>query len=221
MRHFVVPAAALLLAASAQADYSAGVAGTRPVAGDGQPVRQARYLDDEYIAIVCQTPVQLEISVGSKPAMEVSIDRNLQDLIRLRERDRTLYIDSSAGWTTGNQPVVRLALPQLERLELQGGAGASIDGFSHGEFTVTLGSGMLEVRGELDALFLNVNGNGDARLQDATVDRATVVVNGGGRVIVNAAHNLDATIKGKGSIRYRGDPEITRQISADGQLLRD
>lgn len=221
MRYFVFPAAALLLAASAQAGYSTSVGGTQPVAGDGQPVKQARYLDDEYTAIVCQTPVQLEITVESTPAMEVSVDRNLQSLIRLRERDGTLYIDSSAGWTTGNQPTVRLALQHLDRLELQGGASASVEGFQRGQLDVMLGSGMLEVRGVLDTLNLTINSNGDAHLQDAEADRATVIINGGGKAIINASRSLDATVKGSGTIRYSGEPEVTSQISKDGHLLKD
>lgn len=225
MRHLLVPAAALLLAASAQADYSTSVAGTKPVAGDGQPVKEVRYLEDEYTAIICQTPVQLEITVDSdsdySPSLAVSIDDNLQGLIRLRERDKTLYIDSTGGWTTSNQPVVHLKLRQLDRLDLQGGAGASVDGYNGGQLNAHLGSGMLEVRGKLDTIILTVDGNGDARLQDAETDLVNVSVNGGGKAIVNATRSLDATIRGPGTIRYRGEPEVTKDISPNGHLLQD
>jgi hypothetical protein len=216
-------ALALLFTAPAHAaDYQATVKGTTTVTGDGQPVDQMRFLEYTYSAIRCNAPVMMDVEVAAKPAIQVTIDGNLQNLIRIRLDKDTLVIDSTGSWTTGNQPVVHVALARLRRLDLSGSASAIVDGLTGKDQLLTsLESGELEIRGELNVLDLSINGSGDARLPDLSVGTATVTINGSGQAYVNVSGSLDANISGSGIIRYRGDPEVTEQLSRGGHLVHD
>jgi hypothetical protein len=218
MRHLSIVLCAVLFSGAACADYSDDVDGTTALRGSGRGQTQPRPLPG-FDNIECRAPVRLDIAIAEEPALEVTIDDNLQGRIVTRVEHHTLVIESSGGWRSDNQPRVHIALPQLASLELLGSAEASVRGLAGGNLTAKiLGSGDLEASGETGELMLLIEGSGDAELQNLQAQSARVRIDGGGRAHLDVVRKLDAMVNGDGSVRYRGGPALTRKIHGNGEI---
>lgn len=92
-------------------------------------------------------------------------------------------------------------------------------GLSGGDFSAEiLGSGDLEASGEAGELMLLIEGSGDAQLQNLKAQTARVRVDGSGGAHLDVARKLDATVDGSGSIRYRGQPALSRRVHGTGEI---
>ncbi|WP_420551557.1 GIN domain-containing protein [Tenacibaculum aiptasiae] len=68
---------------------------------------------------------------------------------------------------------------------------------------------------------LNINQSGAFEYSgfNINVDDCTIIAGGTGTTEVTVQNNLDVTISGTATVRYKGNPTITQNISGTGQLI--
>lgn len=211
---------AALLAGPAQAGQHASLTlGDGPVvAGSGNIVSQSRQTG-AFDSVQTKGAVDLDIVIGAQTAVAVDMDDNLQALIRTEVHGRTLLIDSKGSWSADRDPHVRIVLPALSAVDMEGSGNAALKGLNGGELALRVdGSGDIDASGHVASLAVLVNGSGDARLGPLRADTAEVRINGSGNVTVNAVRTLEASIYGSGDIHYRGDPKVTSRLHGNGSV---
>jgi hypothetical protein len=166
------------------------------------------------------------------------------DRVRTEVRDGQLIVgvrwwSALLAWKSLRGIEVRVEVPRLRAL-IVSGAGNIVtpDPVEAEELELKLsGAGSLEVRvkadrvvarlsgagtitaaGSTDALEVSLTGAG--RFSGPELEAGTVRVRsaGAGETVVFAARTLDVTLTGAGSIRYRGNPQVTSRISGIGSV---
>lgn len=180
----------------------------------------------EFSAVNMEGAARLEISIG--PAPSVSVEANAATLRRITTevRDGALYIQSKPkDWlvTEGRPRVtVKITMPQLASLKVQGGNDVRIEGFAGGSTQIRAeGAAHIKAQGRLDELTVYLAGAGHADLTNLIADQARVTVDGVGSVYVHPKEVLDATMNGVGAILYTGNPrEVNTHMNGLGTISR-
>lgn len=196
-------AAATLLSACGKSEISTG-----PVRTETRPV-------GEFSAIEVEGATHLEITVGVPASLEVEGRETFLHRLESEVRDGTLHIKSSRkDWVAiGTSPriTIRVGVPTLKDLTLQGGNDVRLSGFNGGSTSVRM-EGAVNMRGtgHLDELKIFMAGAGHADMSELTASAADVTVAGVGSVIVHPQETFNATMNGVGAIFYTGNP---RQVN--------
>jgi hypothetical protein len=82
------------------------------------------------------------------------------------------------------------------------------------------GNGTTTVAGRVEGLAVRIEGYGVVKAADLEVSNAKVRIIGAGDVALHAKEELDVSIQGSGSVRYKGDPKVTKDIPEGGSLVR-
>ena len=154
---------------------------------------------------------KLQIEVGAPASLTLEGKQSVLEATRTQVRGDTLHIKSKRkDWIFfgGRQRiVVRITVPRLDALELEGGNEVKLTGFNGGDSRIKVqGAAHLEADGTLKELTVYMAGAGHADFSRLVTDDANVTVEGVGSVYVNSRQSLDATMNGVGRILYTGSP---------------
>ena len=137
---------------------------------------------------------------------------------RLQVRDlRAFELQSSADVHIGPLETDRLALA------LPGSGDIRLDRLAAQRLELRIGgSGTVTVQGgRVDEERIELAGSGTVDTVGLSSRDAQVVIDGSGDVRLAAADRLAVRIGGAGSVRYRGNPEVTQTITGAGVVERD
>ncbi|MFL6551543.1 MAG: GIN domain-containing protein [Povalibacter sp.] len=183
--------------------------------GDGDvrtgPKRTETRTLGEFQAIEVEGASRLEVTIGSPARVEVvGRDPFLKNLIT-EVRGDTLHVESKhRDWVAiGTSPrlTLRITMPKLTALKLEGGNDVRLRGFDGGSTNIRVeGATQLTGSGRLDQLTVFMAGAGHADLSELVAKSTKVTVAGVGSVFVHPEESLDATMNGVGAIFYAGSP---------------
>lgn len=178
---------------------------------DRGPLVSERREVDSFQAIDMAGAAKLEITVGDSFAVVVNGHERAVRRVETSVRGDTLHIKSRPrDWIIrdGNSRLtVRITLPRLESLALEGGNDVTVAGLHGGATRIeAAGAAHIQADGQLDRLDVHLTGAGHADLSRLAAVDAKVTVDGVGSVIVNPRDSLDATMNGVGAIFYTGSP---------------
>jgi hypothetical protein len=204
--HWVAMAAAVLaLSACGRSDYESDHED-----GHGAMRTETRELG-AFDSISMQGAARMEITVG--PAQSVVVEGRERSVGRVttQVREGTLYIETRRkDWfvaSGGQRLTLKIAVPELATLRLEGGNDVRLTGFDGGSSSINAtGAAHIEADGRLDTLNVHLAGAGHADLSKLSANVANVTVDGVGSVIVHPQDSLDATMNGVGAILYTGTP---------------
>jgi Putative auto-transporter adhesin, head GIN domain len=190
------------------------------------PTRTETRQLESFDAIEMKGAARLEITVG-KP-QSVSIEGREAALARIdtQVRGGTLHIESRfKDWVVAqgrSRLTIRISVPSLQALRLQGGNDVRLAGFDGGHSTIEVeGAANIEADGRLEALTVRLAGAGHADLSRLVAEAAKVSVDGVGSVTVHPTDTLDATMNGVGAIFYIGNPrEVNTRMNGLGTIGR-
>jgi len=107
---------------------------------------------------------------------------------------------------------------------------ATVGGGGSGDVTVMVdgsdltvsvdGSLNITAAGVVDAATIAIDGSGRIAARDLTAGTAMVRVYGSGSVELSVVDALDVSITGSGDVVYRGDPEVSRDVTGSGGVHR-
>lgn len=179
---------------------------------DKGPLVSERREVESFHAIDMAGAAKLEITVGEPVSVQISGHEGAVQRVETSVSGDTLHIKSRArDWVITNNNsrlTLRITVPKLESLQLEGGNDVNVAGLHGGDTTIrAAGAANIRADGDLERLTVRMTGAGHADLSKLAAADATVTVDGVGSVIVNARESLDATMNGVGAIFYTGAPQ--------------
>jgi hypothetical protein len=168
----------------------------------------------------CDLDVQLV--QGERQAVTVSLDSNLQALVKTRVSEDTLYVDVQDDLgDTVDGPHVLITVPQLTAAKLAGDGRMTL-AFDEPELPLDLylsGSGDLRFSGTTAALGAYLSGSGDLRLEGVTND-ADFKLSGSGSIRGQhlAASSAALELSGSGDISATVQDSVSVALSGSGQV---
>lgn len=188
--------------------------------------------------------MDVELTQGSGTQVKVEADENLQQYIITEMEDDILVIRmrSNIRFINSERLKIYITTDRLEQLTLSGSGNISgtnkFTGSDHlklrvsgvGDLRLDLntpkleaeisGSGSLALTGETKDAKIQINGVGDCDATELKAENATVKIAGSGDVKIFADNNLDVTIRGVGSVYYKGAASVSQKISGSGEVKR-
>lgn len=163
----------------------------------------------------------VDVRVGEPLEVIVETDDNLLPLIETRVEGDTLHVGSTKSYSTRKGVVIRVRVPSLESVSVQGSGDITATGVAGESFEAEVtGSGDIVARGTVRSVRATISGSGDIDLSDLRAEDAAVTVRGSGDIEVYATGELDASVVGSGDIRYRGDPsDVRREVTGSGDIV--
>jgi hypothetical protein len=215
-----------------------GCSATR-VQGSGTVVSELRHLP-EFEKIRLEGQGKVEITQGSRPAIEITTDDNILPSIETEVRNGKLIISHESG---RNLRPTRLnytiTVTDLEGVSVAGSGQvnsnqtlvsedfyAKISGSGDISLAVETarlesnisGSGSVYLSGFTDSYDARITGSGDVDAFDLQTIDSSVVITGSGNCRVSVSDNLHAKITGSGDVLYKGHPRIRRSITGSGKV---
>jgi hypothetical protein len=190
----------------------------------GPPITQQRGVD-AFHSIDLRGAAELDVLVGTGQSLVVEGPSATLGQLATTVRNGMLVVELADGGLFRARPgklKVRVTLPKLNSLALNGAGRISVSGLNGGATTMVLsGAGDLEASGTLDTLTARLNGAGNIDLSHLTATDASVAVNGAGNLVVHATGTLNAKINGVGAINYLGEPaQLSTEINGVGHIGR-
>jgi hypothetical protein len=169
---------------------------------------------------------RLEITVGKPESVILEGRSSSIERVKTEVRHNTLFIESKPrDWfmsSNRRRITVRITVPKLESLQVEGGNDVRLTGFAGGESIIRAsGAAHIFAEGHLAVLTVRMAGAGHGDFSRLVADQAKVVVEGVGSVIVHPKDTLDATMNGVGAILYTGSPrEVNTRMNGLGTIAR-
>lgn len=163
------------------------------------------------------------VHAGRRQSVAVTADDNLVDRVTTTVRDGRLVIGDRGSFTTKATMIVVVSVPSLTGVAVRaGGTGTvMVDGVAASGFVADLsGDGTLTVSGAADRVRASLSGPASGTLDVGGLVARQVVarLDGTGTVKVHATATLDATLRGTGTILYRGSPVVTSHDTGEGTI---
>jgi hypothetical protein len=226
--NFISHRAVLLLAILSGCNYTFGPA----LQGSGVAKTETRS-PAPFSEIEVGGGVQLEVTVGPAPSLEITADDNILPHLRTDvSGDRlNIYVDVSYSASRGIE--IKATTPALRALDASGASQTTVTGVKADRFQLDLsGASDCQLAGDVDALDVTLSGAsrctlaGDAKKlavncsgashADAAAlmaDAATVELSGASTAQVHATTALVAAASGASTLRYAGQPKVERKVS--------
>jgi hypothetical protein len=169
---------------------------------------------------------RLEITVGKPESLVIEGRSSSIERVETKVRHNTLFIESKPrDWfmsSNRRRITLKISVPKLESLQVEGGNDVRLTGFDGGETTIhAAGAAHILAEGHLDELTVRMSGAGHGDFSRLIAGEAKVIVEGVGSVIVHPKDTLDATMNGVGAILYTGNPrEVNTRMNGLGTIAR-
>lgn len=212
--------AAIVALAAGLAVASPARASWWPVEGDGTTTTEARQAAG-FTRISSRGSLDLEVREGAPFAVSVTVDRNLQSLVRTEVEGDTLVIDTRESIRPRGKATVKVDLPALRGLELQGSGSAWVKGGgAPGELSLaTSGSGDVVYAGATSALSVEANGSGSVKVAGPAADVRAELRGSGDFLYQGKARHVRLQTRGSGSVHLSGSAESLRaRTSGSGDV---
>jgi Putative auto-transporter adhesin, head GIN domain len=198
-----------------------GSGSTAALRGSGKEAVQSRAVA-RFHAIDLTGANNVVVYVGGPRSVAVRVDDNLIKYVTTRVQAGTLAIGQTRSFTTNSPSSVEISVPSLDAATLSGTGTFDVTGVQARHFVARMpGSGKLTVTGTAKTLDAELAGAGDVRLEGLVANDVTATVAGAGRLLVDATHNLNATVSGAGVIEYRGSPaKVTQHVTGIGSIAQ-
>ncbi|MFN3666346.1 MAG: head GIN domain-containing protein [Sediminibacterium sp.] len=188
--------------------------------------------------------MDVELRQGTGTEVKVEADDNLQEYIITEMDEGVLVIKTRNNVRMINSERIKIYITtdRLELLTLSGSGNIiGMDKFTGsdrlklrvsgvGDLKLDLntpeleaeisGSGSLALSGETRDAKITINGVGNCNADNLKAENATVKISGSGDVKIFADSKLDITIRGVGSVYYKGEASVSQKISGSGEVKR-
>jgi len=163
---------------------------------------------DKVNAVSIHGAFDLNVKMGKKQQIKVSIDDNLWDNLEIKVKNGTLVLDWDEDCRPDSDCSIDLVLPELDKVSVHGACDADIENYRGDSFMFKVsGAGDLEIDGEVDDLEISISGAGDVDARDLLADHVEVKISGAGNATVHANKSIKARVSGVGNLVYYGEPE--------------
>ncbi|HRR09227.1 MAG TPA: head GIN domain-containing protein [Rhodothermales bacterium] len=198
-------------------------------------------------AISVETAGDVYIYLSNHFSVEVEGNPETIAKITTEVSNKTLFVRNKQQyftWNSKNNPLkIRIHLPLLEKLDLSGSGDVEVKGLIRNpRFDVNL-SGSSDVRiekiavrdlqtklsgsgdiqfgsGNADSGDLHLSGSGAITARNLQITDGRANLSGSGKIEIWAKRYLDIDLGGSGTIAYRGNPQIAKEVNGSGSVRR-
>ena len=165
----------------------------------------------------------LVLKQSDKESLTVKGDDNIVPLMRSSVANGTLTLgladNSSVQPKTAMEYVVEVKA--ITSLQITGAAIAKVSALDGKTLVVNLtGACQATLQGKIDSLQLNATGASSCDAAELSCKSVTVKVTGASNVTVYAESTLDATATGACTVKYLGDPKVTKNIAGTSSIKK-
>lgn len=191
------------------------------VDGNGDRVQAAREVA-AFTRVRSDCDLDVQVTQGDAQSLTISLDSNLQELVRTRVVDDTLYLETTDDVEdTVDGPHILITVPELTAAKLDGSGRMTLT-FDEPELPLDLylsGSGDLSFNGTTAAVGAYLSGSGDLRLEGETSD-VDMKLSGSGSIRGQqlAASSAAITLSGSGSVSAQVQDSVTVSLSGSGSV---
>jgi hypothetical protein len=208
--------------------------------GTGSAVTEERNVEP-FLGVALRGSATVHIAAGAPPSLSVRARPGVvPDVVTEVKNGELVVWERRPSWFPQSIDVYAV-MEDLESLSVSGSGRIQSEGALPGdELRIAVsGSGSVAATVEADSIESRVTGSGrltlsgKARSHQATVsgsgsiegfgletEKTVVSVTGSGRALVNVAEDLDVAVTGRGNVRYKGDPKVSKRITGSGTVIR-
>jgi hypothetical protein len=217
------------------------VNGCRMVCKDGHgPVRAEIRDVSGFTSLHVNIPAEVTVVQGDDYQVQVEAEDNLHDEIRLSTSGHRLKITSKTCLKPNMKIHVRVTMPELEELVLNGTGNIVVpDTFRVDELDLVIngagnidcsliaarvesaihGSGNIRLTGSANSHEVRIAGSGDIQAMNMPCNTSDIRVTGSGDVFVYTIKDLEIRITGSGDVFYKGKPRVSTKINGSGKAV--
>lgn len=199
---------------------------------------------DTFSRIEIQAPINLDVEYGTTFLMTFEGDSIAYNNIVFAVENDKLVIRSKKDMDYSKSPSVKLVIPTLKEVEIDGAGVVEIKDFKdQSELELAIdgsgvinfgafegiekldisidGSGSIESSKEIHSLkeiTIEIEGSGNVNTSKTSSSICNVSIEGAGNADVNAKDELEVEIEGVGNVTYSGTPTVTKSISGLGSV---
>ena len=172
---------------------------------------------------------KIEVEIGKPWSILITIDDNLESLLRLSEnvsenelkiqfkgnKDNQMYVENT-------NLKIKITMPEASVIKNSGNSNLSVQNISGLYFKLeNTGNGDSNVSGTIDFLDINKIGNGDVDASNLNVKKAELKSTRNGDLTVNVSETLSARLTGNGDIINTGKANFDSgsKKSGNGDLI--
>lgn len=184
------------------------------VKGSGDIRNEKREVSD-FRSVKTGGAITVDIVAQRDFSVEVEADDNLLEHIKTEVRGDTLKIYTEGSISTRNPIRVRIAMPQIESLDISGASTGTLTNVKNESLTVEAsGASKIRIDGETGELKVDLSGASRLDAENLRAENTTVEASGASSATVTALNDLTAEASGASNIRYTGEPKnVKRNIS--------
>lgn len=191
-------------------------------AGSGNVTTQAREVRG-FDSVEFTGAGRLTIEQTGTDSLTVRADDNILPLLTSEVAGTTLRLGIKPDASIGGVENITFAVTvkQLKAVTSSGAGEVTVTGVDAPDLSVTHGgAGKVGASGRATNQTVNLSGVGQYDGRDLMSQNTEVTVSGTGSAMVNASRTLLARISGIGSVKYLGDPKVTKDITGMGEVSR-
>lgn len=167
---------------------------------------------------------------SGKQELELSVPDNLQDIVQVYVKNRTLIIELKKGYSVsfenGASLELRVAAPMVRSAVINGSGDIIFENgvdVNHGIDWTVNGSGDIDAdKVKCRKMNVAVNGSGDIALGDVSGVEMNMAVNGSGDVAVKSisADRVNSAVNGSGDVNIKGisADEVNGTVNGSGDV---
>ena len=198
---------------------------------DEQTCVQGSGITDDYVltlntfnSIALEGPINLNITQGPNQEVVVVAEPEIFVLMTQEVDNGTLEIgfeDNTQCFDTNVGVTVNVTLPDLESIQVAGVSDVqSVGMLDLDALNVTVaGTANVTLAGSVDTFSLESSGVTTMRNFDLISQAVTVIIAGTGDLELTAEATLNIIVSGAATIKYKGTPQITQQVSGTLSLI--
>jgi hypothetical protein len=192
-----------------------------PNVGSGVQKSEKRVLP-EFRQVKASGTANVEVTIGAPCEAEITTDDNLLSLVTTTLKDGVLEVRTAPAMRPRIPVRVRLCATDLDALIAEGASQLSALKLAARELVVRGGGGAtLRLTGSAAAINMHLTTASRADLSELSTATTTVHVDQAAFARLGHTETLNVTISGPGTVRYRGEPIITRSLGKLGRLSQE
>ncbi len=210
------------------------------IEGSGVVITESRPIT-EFTSISIGGKYKLNIKQGNNYKLFLKMDDNLLDNIVTEIEGDILYINNISSVKHSNANEIYVTVKNIEKITMVGsidlissnviavtrlnvvGAGACDIDMNINSNSISLelaGSNSVNLRGITQSLDLDMAGYGDFNSLDLYSESVSLDLSGSISSTVFSKDYLDVDISGTGEVFYKGNPELIKETSRNGSVIR-
>lgn len=210
------------------------------IEGNGNVVERNRNVSD-FHKIDISGGFKVYVSVANKESLKIIADENLHEHIETRVVNNRLKIENTINIRRAKKREIYIELRSIDNISLSGAVEFKGKTLLKAETLTIDASGAVEIildvraekiicelsgacdvylSGRADKVYVEATGGVELEAFELVTDRFNLTITGAGSATVHAREKLDVKISGAARVKYKGNPDVRKNITGAASLKK-